>query len=172
MLKKRKNVFETNSSSVHTITLDGCNNNDLEVSKDGFVHLSLGYYGKNKRRYQNSYSKLSYLLLVTCYTHGIYLCYDSWDDDEQDTDEFTYWRDALSDLMDTEEYKLIEHCVIDEFHNQGIDCKGIKIHASDCGIDHQSTYNLENLEQFLQNNDVQDIHEFIFGKAVLNTDCD
>ena len=46
MLNKRINVFETNSSSVHSITLDGTNVNDIVVSDDGYVHVKLGYFGK------------------------------------------------------------------------------------------------------------------------------
>lgn len=47
MKKKRSNTFETNSSSVHTITLDGRAENDLKVERDGYVHLHVRSYGKN-----------------------------------------------------------------------------------------------------------------------------
>ena len=176
MLNRRQNVFETNSSSVHTITLDtGCTK-DLILQKDGYVHLSLPYYGKHFDSFNNSYDKLCYAILIVCYTHHIYLewnsRYEEFLDEAEYEEEMTYWRDSLQDLLDTPEYNLIESCVVEEFYKQDKVCYGLKIHQSDeCGIDHQSQDH-ESLEEFLQENNIKSIHEFIFGCYTLNTGCD
>lgn len=168
MLNKRLNVFETNSSSVHTITLDGSNVNDLVVQCDGYVHLEMPYYGKQKQSFNNSYDKLCYALLIACYVNGVYLpyCYS------EDDDDLNYWGECVSDLQDTQDYKNIEECVVTELNRQNRVCYGIKIHASDCGIDHQSSDYYDSFEEFLTENHMETIHDFIFGGAVLNTDCD
>ena len=169
MLNKRLNVFETNSSSVHSITIDGTNVNDIVVEKDGYIHLSLPYYGKNKYSYNNSYDKLCYAVLLACYASRIYIPYIySTDPTEEDIED---WKCCCEDLSETEDYKAIEECVITEINRQNRICYGIKLHMSDCGIDHQST-DFESLSEFLKENNVEDLHEFIFGRAVLHTDGD
>lgn len=175
MLNKRINVFETNSSSVHSLTIGEYNENDLVVEKDGYIHLSMPYYGKSFDVFSNSYDKLCYALLVVCYTHGIYLdwyyppdCNLSEEDWETECD---YWRCSLSDLEDTIEYQAIEECVISEMTRIGKPCKGIKIHQSSCGIDHQSQDN-DSLYEFLEEHKVESIHEFIFGNITLTTGRD
>ena len=174
MINKRSNVFETNSSSVHTVTIDTGNINDLVVEKDGYIHLSLPYYGKHFDQFNNSYDKLCYAILVVCYTHGVYL---EWCDrfeempEEYYDEEVNFWRDSLSDLLDTQEYKDIEECVIIELRKYNVECKGIKIHQSECGIDHQSQEH-ESIYEFLEENKLNSIYDFIFGNYTLNTGCD
>ena len=58
MLNTRMNVFETNSSSVHSLTFGNNNENDLVVENDGYIHLSMPYYGKLFDVFSNSYDKL------------------------------------------------------------------------------------------------------------------
>lgn len=169
MYNIRKNVFETNSSSVHSVTLDGNNVNDLVVEKDGFIHISLPYYGKNKDSFNNSYDKLCYVILVACYTNRIYIPYIYSDDSSEE--EVEEWRCLIDELRDTKDYNDIEECVVTELNRQNRVCYGLKLHISDCGIDHQST-DVESLTDFLKDNNVEDLHEFIFGKAVLHTDRD
>ena len=169
MINKRSNVFETNSSSVHTLTL-GSSINDIVVGDDGYVHVELGYYGKDVNLYNNSYDKLCYALLTVCYTRGIYIgfYYGSEDPSEEAIED---WKYCLSDLMDTEEYSCIEDCVKTELNRQNRVCYGIKIHPSECGIDHQSQC-YDSLEDFLSENKIENIHDFIFGNIVLETRCD
>ena len=168
MKKKRSNTFETNSSSVHTITLDGRAENDLKVERDGYVHLHVRNYGKNHAVYHGAEDKLMYAILTVCYTHGI-LLYRDYDylDDEEESD----WDNCIEDLRDTEEFQEIEQCVIDVMSTDSKPCKGIKLHAGAGYIDPQSQ-KYDSLEDFLTSNQIPDVKEFIFGKAVLRTDCD
>ena len=174
MINRRSNVFETNSSSVHTVTLSDNSVNDLKVSKDGYVHLSMGYYGKEFNYFNNSYDKLSYAILTICYTHGIFL---DWYDDSEELSEddyesaCSYWIDSLEDLMDTTEYKEVEKCVVSEMTKQGNICYGIKIHQSNCGIDHQSQ-EYSSLDEFFEQNNIENCYQFIFGNYTLNTTQD
>ena len=169
MLNKRLNVFETNSSSVHSITLDGTNVNDIVVSDDGYVHVKLGYFGKTYDEFNNSYDKLCYVILICCYSYRIPLyCYHPTDNPEDNEG----WVECASELVDTIDYKRIEDCVVTELNKQNRICYGIKLIPSDCGIDHQSAYKYEDIDEFLTDNNLEDLHEFIFGRAVLHTDSD
>ena len=169
MLNKRLNVFETNSSSVLSITLDGANVNDLVVSDDGFVHVKLGYFGKSYNEFNNSYDKLCYAILVCCYSYRIPLyCYYPTDNPE-DTEG---WVECAAELVDTVDYKRIEDCVVTELNRQNRICHGIKLIPSDCGIDHQTAYRYEGVNEFLTDYNLESLHEFIFGRAVLHTDGD
>ena len=169
MLNKRLNVFETNSSSVHSITLDGTNVNDIVVSDDGYVHVKLGYFGTNYNEFNNSYDKLCYSILVCCYGYRIPLyCYYPTDCPEDNEG----WVECALELVETIDYKRIEDCVVTELNRQNRVCYGIKLEPSNCGIDHQSAYDYEDINEFLTNNNLEDLHEFIFGRAVLHTDSD
>ena len=167
MKKKRSNTFETNSSSVHTITLDGRAENDLKVERDGYVHLQVRSYGKDHAEYHDAENKLMYAILTVCYTYGIclYCDYDYLKSTESD------WDNSIEELRDTEEFQEIEQCVIDVMSTDSKPCKGIKFHAGEGYIDHQSQ-EYYSLEDFLTSNHIPNIKEFIFGKAVLRTDCD
>ena len=167
MLNKRTNVFETNSSSVHTLTI-GNTINDLIVDKDGYVHVTLPYYGTNYEVYNNAYDKLCYAILTVCYTRGIYITFY---DEDPTPESMEDWNECLADLKDTFEYQSIEECVVTEINRQNRVCYGIKIHPSDCGIDHQSA-DYSSLDHLLEENNIENIHEFIFGNIILETRCD
>lgn len=180
----RRKCFETNSSSVHTLTFDGSSLNDLEVSKDGYVHIELRYYGRERASYDNALDKIRYALIIIAYTNDIHLYWDFdedaiWDyDSEEEMREAAEeaesdWDYRISELTETPEFIELEKAVIEELENKGIKCKGLKIDISkDCGIDHQSAYNYSSLKEFLECNKIENIHQFIFGKTVLHTDGD
>lgn len=179
MKQIRNKCFETNSSSVHTITLDGYAKNDLKVGKDGYVHLKVRGYGKNYASYPSAEDKLMYAILTVCYTRGIWLSWD-WDylDDEEAEDELEAlqnaqddWDRYIEDLRDTEEFQEIERTVIDVMSTEKRPCKGIKFQVGNGYIDHQSQQ-YDSLNEFLEANDIPNVKEFIFGKAVLHTECD
>lgn len=144
----RNNVFETNSSSVHTLSIakSGLEPSHLPVDKEGYILTDYGEYGKDHRYYSTQEEKLSYL--ITC-------CYylNSWD----------------KDLEDNYEFQTIEKTVCDYTGAKGIKVLGKKEPA----IDHQSQpedgWNMNVVNAY----DDEQVRDFIFNKYIsLKTDCD
>lgn len=69
--KIRKNTFETNSSSVHSLTysLNGLRSNKLKINENNKIEIDYGHFGSTYKLYNSQYDKLSYL--ITCF---YYLC--------------------------------------------------------------------------------------------------
>ena len=70
--KIRKGVFETNSSSIHSLVIS---NEDREPSKfklnkNGEIEIDFGQFGKDERIYTSQYDKLSYLITCLYYLSG------------------------------------------------------------------------------------------------------
>lgn len=112
MRKVRSGVFETNSSSVHTITfsredIKPCN---MPIDKNGKIHVPYGEFGRERALYDDQLEKLSYLVSLCYYLSG----YD--------------------DPSDTYVFKAIEEAVMDYVPN----CTGIVIEGDEPYIDHQS----------------------------------
>lgn len=59
----RKGLFETNSSSVHTLTIsgDGMEESHLRVGSGGYIHVPLRYFGRESGLYTEQMDKLSYI---------------------------------------------------------------------------------------------------------------
>ena len=57
MKQIRKNVFETNSSSVHTLQIskDGLEPSELKLNKDGNIEVEFGEFEKDYRIYSTQY---------------------------------------------------------------------------------------------------------------------
>lgn len=145
--KIRSKVFETNSSSVHSIAIskEGREPSELKLDKEGMIEVAFGSFGKDKRYYTSQYDKLSYLMSCLYYIVG-------WD---------------ISDVYDSYEFGCIENVVCNY-----TGAKGIKI-LDDIvpDIDHQSIpdYTIE----IIDTRDEDAIINFIFNKYVaLKTDCD
>lgn len=176
MHKIRKKTFETNSSSVHTITLNGSCENDLEVNEDGYVHLQVRGYGREGAVYENAEDKLMYAILTVCYTNCIWipweLCYL---EEDEESDELVLvmeeWNNTIAELQENSEFHEIEQCVIKRMSTESRTCNGIKFLPGYGCIDHQSQ-EYYSLKDFLKSNQISSIEEFIFGKAVLITDSD
>ncbi len=68
----RRNVFETNSSSVHSITFSnsGLESSKLETNADGEIIVKLGCFDGKNRVYKDQNSKLSYVITYLCYEQG------------------------------------------------------------------------------------------------------
>ena len=69
----RRNVFETNSSSVHSLTLrkyGKYDENKLTITDDNYIEVKLGTFGKDKNEhiYKGQNQKLSYLVTFLYYT--------------------------------------------------------------------------------------------------------
>lgn len=143
----RNNVFETNSSSVHTLVIcnDGREPSEFKLNKNGEIEVDFGQFGKDKRIYTSQYDKLSYLITCLYYLSG----YD------------------ISDIYDKWEFRKIQDVV----------CKyagatGIKILCNlEPEIDHQSQPYSE--IEIINVYDKEAIIDFVFNKYVsLKTDCD
>ena len=69
----RNNIFETNSSSVHSLVflnqkLSKPNFRELRINKDGVIKISLRYFGRDHKIYSSQKEKLSYILtFLWCY---------------------------------------------------------------------------------------------------------
>lgn len=69
--KIRKNTFETNSSSVHSLTysLNELRSDKLKINENNKIEIDYGQFGSEYKLYNSQYDKLSYL--ITCF---YYLC--------------------------------------------------------------------------------------------------
>lgn len=143
----RKEVFESNSSSVHTLTIaqSGREPSKFIPDKEGYIHVDYGSFGKDYQIYSSQYDKLSYLITLCSYCVGRY-----------------------GDIMDSYQFKQIEEAVVNY-----TDCNGIIIdEVEEPYIDHQSAPWEENIE-IIDIYDKDAIIDFVFNSYVsLKTDCD
>lgn len=146
--KIREDVFETNSSSVHSLVIsnDGREPSKFKLNKDGEIEIDFGQFGKDLCFYTSQYDKLSYL--ITC------LYYLSEYDD-------------ISNIYDMWEFKRIQEAVCKYSGATGIKILG----EQDPDIDHQSQPYSE--ISIIDIYDEDAIINFVFNKYVsLKTDCD
>ena len=118
----RKGVWETNSSSVHSLIVskDGLRQSQLKVDKDGYIHIPLGRFGRDYHVYTSQEDKLSYLLTCVAYMAG---CVYGNDDYEKYYSNY-YFEEVEEAILDY----LPEHTA-----------KGIKVsNLSHAELDHQS----------------------------------
>ena len=153
MKQIRNNVFETNSSSVHSISIDtsGLEPSYLSKNKDNKIVVKLGTFDKDDRLYTTQDEKLSYLITCLYYILG------------QPYTVAEFEEDLYADYR----FKYIEEAVCKYANADGIIVTDIK----DAYIDHQSVpYN--DIEIISAYND-ESIIEFIFNKYIkLHTYCD
>lgn len=158
MKKIRNKVFETNSSSVHTIVISkrGMEKPTLNMRRrkkdDGtfgkFIIGKLGEFGKDFRDYTTQDEKLSYLLTICYLTDG---------------------HSDLEDMVNSWAFKELEKEVCEYCK-----CDGIRIDPKteeNACIDHQTMNEYGYLDDFKYNH--MDYVDFIFNSYVsLHTDCD
>ena len=171
----RQHVFETNSSSLHTLVIS---NKDmgrchLHIKKDGYVHVNLvNYYGRDETDYTTQYEKLVYIVTWMYIYCGC--------DMEVLVDSYM-WKDFIDKFCDY---------VNDDLHRtpKGLEepkCLGVKIDKTinngDFGggaydyLDHQSApygkYDDSNCVVSLYR--TNEVMNFIFNKNLwLHTDSD
>jgi hypothetical protein len=79
----RRRVFESNSSSVHTLSIsnDGREPSEFKLNKNGEIEVDFGYFGRELGIYNSQYDKLSYLITCLYYLSGYYIdsIYDKWE---------------------------------------------------------------------------------------------
>ena len=149
MKQIRKGVFETNSSSVHSLQIsrEGLEPSNLEINKDGNIEVEFGAFDKDERIYNTQYEKLQYLLSFIAYNRGFY-----------------YNPSDLDDLYECYDFNNVCEAICDYTGAKGIVIVGDK----DAYIDHQSMDDCV-IDYWYQDN----VINFIFNKYVaLRTECD
>lgn len=158
MVQIRRSVFETNSSSTHSITVAKKaprEPSSLVVSDDGYIHVKLGGYGWEFRTLATQGEKLSYLLTM------------AW---EKSGEKDYYYGDpkrcerAISRFMDSDEYVRISKKVAEY-----AGCYGVLLDNTaedDAYIDHQSEEDYLNVSNFLYINNTT-ILDFVFSPGVV-----
>ena len=162
MKQVRRSVFETNSSSTHSITITHgkISNNDIRVDRDGYIHTELGEFGWEVWDYKGQAERLSYLVTMLAVKSDVTLwCYE---DDESRTE-----KDIVEDIMKTHEFEKLS----DEIGRHAR-CSGVIIDPSDGYIDHQSHEDYRDFQDFLDQYNTN-VVEFVFGRGnVVHTDND
>lgn len=150
IIKIRRNTFESNSSSVHTLSIDksGREPSRLPINKKTNKVIShFGNFGKEHNIYTSQEDKLAYLM-----TNIYYLNHADYNDTE-DIWDFGAISDAISNYCG---------------------CDGIEIdmnYGVDPYIDHQSIPygGIEIIDVY----DEDSVIDFVFNKYIsLKTDCD
>ena len=159
MKQVRRSVFETNSSSTHSITITHGKiaNNNIRVDRDGYIHTELGEFGWEVWDYKGQAERLSYLVTMLAVKSDVTLwCYE---DDESRTE-----KDIVEDIMKTHEFEKLS----DEIGRHAR-CSGVIIDPSDGYIDHEDYRDFQDfLDQYNTN-----VVEFVFGRGnVVHTDND
>lgn len=169
--KIRVGIFETNSSSVHSLVylnqeLSKPNLKELQIDKDGVIKIPLSYFGKDYRIYSSQKEKLSYIMTT------FYCCLNEDITKFEDEDDWgvSYWIDIKKAIIDYINTSCPDkHCT----NIVPVLPKKTKSHYDwEVGFDHQTypTY----LDDCVANLYIpQKVVEFIFNKDIaLETNCD
>ena len=169
MRKIRKNVFETNSSSMHSVCIRGRKRLDRPnlpiLPLDNKVISEFGEFGWEIENYSDQETKLSYLLTMIA--------------------ETSYRKENKCDFYELDDFKMVEDVICKYCNCEGIKLKGefeVKRGSWDGKeyyyldfdeyIDHQSHEDYSCLQDFLDDYGVT-IEEFIFSpNVILHTDND
>jgi len=159
----RYNAFETNSSSMHTVTVRGKRNIDdyykssieRNIDKDGNIVTTLDEYGWYGEPLTNFWEKLPYALLMVLYTE--YSGFDYYDNN------FTIDQDKLEKCTGYQN-------ILEAIQSCCKECKGIIIEKMSGYypygyIDHQSYEDYKSLNDFLNDWNV-DIEHFLFDDNI------
>ena len=170
--KIREGIFETNSSSVHSLVflnqeLSKPNLKELRINKDGVIKIPLGYFGKDYRIYSSQKEKLSYIMTF-------FYCYFDEDITRFENDwQNSYWEDIKRAIISYINISCPEkHCT----NIVPVLSKKTKTECGyynwEVGFDHQTYPSY--LEDCVVNLYVpQKVVEFIFNKNLaLETNCD
>ena len=182
MRQERHNIFETNSSSTHSVSLTNMSSDipnfeqlDSYVDPaDHYIHMTFGEFGWGYDEYTDAYTKLQYLLTLLL-----------------EIKKATFGREGITtmdEFYNLDEYILIESIVTEHAK----ECKGICIYDDGLEVkeyegpdgetrywtthngyvDHQSCENYDCLADFLDDWET-DIETFVFNENnMLVIDCD
>ena len=161
MIKIRKNVFETNSSSMHSLILHNRKATyNLPVEEDGYIHVELGEYGWGYKKLRVLYDRLAYALAMVMETEG----------------GVSHWGEN-SNILGEQFYNSDGFNAINELIKKKYNCNGIKIDSNGDEyypygyIDHQSYEDYNSLQDFLDDWGVT-LEEFLFNENVVVIDND
>ena len=182
----RKGVFETNSSSTHTVCVSGDLRTDYRYYVDNllltdpetnkqYIPTRFGEFGWEKKSYRDFETKLSYLLTMAAVTNELYYDRKLTEEIFLESQDFKDINEAVVNAVD---YPI--RMISDSFISTDY---GIKI---DGYIDHQSCEDYDNIYGFLRTNGLYDpkkddshdyrilvITKFLFDKnVILITDND
>ena len=157
MKQIRRNTFETNSSSCHSITFcgQGLEQNYMPIDEDGYIHAYFSEFGWEVDDYYDQKSKLSYLLTMAAHLNGCYPYHYKREDQEE----------MIKKFIETNDFKRISDEIADHAN-----CRGIILDYSEGYIDHASA-DYSSLDDFLEWNDTN-IIDFVFGGVIVHTDND
>lgn len=159
MFQIRKNVFETNSSSTHSISYNPnskLEKSELEVDADGYIHTELGEFGWQIRDYTDQKSRLSYLVTMLAEMSGNRCWCLSASDLEQ----------TIQEINDDIGFKDISEEIA-----AYTGAKGLILDISEGYIDHQSV-EFSTMSDFLDDCCCSSVINFVFGDTVVHTDND
>lgn len=161
--KIRKGIFETNSSSSHSLSVSRMQNYDYtslreHIDLDGILHIYPKDFEWEIRAYSFPYDKIQYALAMINMTEGE-----------------GRGKASVNDIYETEGFQLLKSTIMENIP----ECKDVVVEAANESwnspfghIDHQSCECYESLQHFLNDYDVT-LEEFIFNIGViLKTDND
>lgn len=126
MKKIRMKIFETNSSSVHSLVIakDMLEDSYLKIYKDGKIHIKPLYFSENIPFISTQEEKLAYLITQVCYRNNI-----SNPSDIEDDYEFGIISDTICEYTGAKGIKVLRgeaylnHQVVDDDFICDIYCK-------------------------------------------------
>lgn len=173
MRQIRKNVFETNSSSTHSVSISSKNGGYYDstalnafIEYDNKVHVKFGEFGWEIEDYSLPYNKLQYIVTMLVETEGNDV---SCVEDLFETDGFKLINDAVADYCNCDGIWIDDDMKLDSYTWGGkthyyIDHNGY--------IDHQSYEDYKSVQDFLNDYHL-DVTQFIFDNGVIvHTDND
>lgn len=174
MIQIRSSVFETNSSSTHSVSISRKNSRYFDSSSlnrfidedDNKVHVRFGEFGWEVESYHMPYEKLQYIVTMLV---------------ETESDDVT----SVNELFETDGFKLINDAIANYCNCDGIwidedmqldsytwDGRTHYYISHNGYIDHQSREDYNNVQDFLDDYGL-DITQFIFDNGVVvHTDND
>lgn len=175
----RNEVFETNSSSCHALSINRENENTYNTSiieygiqEDNKVHIRFGEFGWGYDEYIDSWNKLKYALTMVMVTESAKVtCVD----DFYDTEGFRAINDLISSMchcdgivIDSEiKMNFYYDTKWDEETNRWVEDKNVKrFYLNHDGyIDHQSCESYGSLQDFLDDYSIT-LEDFIFNPGI------
>jgi len=156
----RKGVFETNSSSMHSVTISQgtLSPNRMEIHKGRYIKVGAGEFGWGLSKHRDQETKLEYLLMMVVETeHPNNL------EEFLECEGFKKLNEAISSYCGCDRIVPVNFNFRTESYEHNGELRSYVTH--DGYIDHQSCeYN--NLDDFLSENNT-DILDFVFNPNVV-----